>query len=241
MPSMHSHTRDRHSHSLAALFTMSSSDRARDRTDESDGRTSSPSVAHQLAALIGLAHDESDSPPHPAVVRAAHGLHIDAELARRLRHNPAFGLQPGDIVHHDCREGRDAQADAIRGEQSGNHCLHRAANHGTPSRLERRATHAALCACVRDCVADASREVRMVQWNIERGYKLAQIIDKLKEQDADVRTDISAAHAWPAGGCAEQLTVGSCHSADARLALLIVLSVCVRFAARATGDCAAGG
>lgn len=36
----------------------------------------------------------------------------------------------------------------------------------------------------------------MVQWNIERGYKLAQIIDKLKEQDADVRTDISAAHAW---------------------------------------------
>ena len=66
---------------------MSSSDCARDRPDESAACSSSPSVAHQLAALIGLAHDESDSSPHPAVERAARGLHIDAELA----HDPAQG------------------------------------------------------------------------------------------------------------------------------------------------------
>lgn len=42
-------------------------------------------------------------------------------------------------------------------------------------------------------LSDASREVRLVQWNIERGYKLEQIIEKLKEQDADVRQHTTAA------------------------------------------------
>ena len=78
--------------------------------------------------------------------------------------------------------------------------------------------------------------MRMVQWNIERGYKLPQIIEKLKQQDADVRTDTSAAHAWEQ----REVAQGSCtlelvSELTLVLAMLVVLSACT-FSLRCSCD-----
>jgi len=129
-----------------------------------------PAVAASAAEADGegedlctLAELQGVDPSLPSVVLASVGLESlsrRSELARLLgRDNPAQGIEPGVVLQYDGRTKSNGN-----GQTSGNQQQHR----------------------MEDAGDAPQRPLRLVQWNIERCYKMSSILSLLRAQDADV-------------------------------------------------------
>lgn len=98
-----------------------------------------------------------DEPIPPSVHIAARGFEPNEELIRKLHASPARGVKSGQVIHIDART----------------------------SEGKKEADEAAAAAASSNKNV-SKRPLRLIQWNIERGYKLPDIIKLLLAEDADI-------------------------------------------------------
>jgi hypothetical protein len=96
-------------------------------------------------------------------------------------------VQPGEVLHLDFRN-KQRQGQPSTANNDGNQTVHISPSQtatAVPSADSKHTNSTSCCGGI-GSNSSSSKPLRLVQWNIERGYQLPLIIEQLQDLDADI-------------------------------------------------------